>query len=114
MCMIAVEYINEMELVMNRLIGNERLGYRKATLEATLNDFMEMRKIYEKYIKGYKISIEGLQNGGNSKVKKINKKEILGRERCIYKKAGDRKEYLKHKGELITVKDYKKQMKVKK
>lgn len=55
-----------------------------------------------------------ITSGGNAKVKKINKKEILGRERCIYKKAGDRKEYLKHKGELITVKDYKKQMKVKK
>lgn len=54
------------------------------------------------------------QNGGNAKVKKMAKKEILGRERCIYKKAGDRKEYLKHKGELITVKDYKKRMKVKK
>ena len=53
-------------------------------------------------------------SGGNAKVKKMAKKEILGRERCIYKKAGDRKEYLKHKGELITVKDYKKQMKVKK
>lgn len=37
-------------------------------------------------------------SGGNAKVTKINKKEILGRERCIYKKAGDRKEYLKHKG----------------
>ncbi len=52
--------------------------------------------------------------GGNAKVKKINKKEILGKERCIYKKPGDRKEYLKHKGELITVKDYKKLMKDKK
>lgn len=52
-------------------------------------------------------------SGGNAKVKKMAKKEILGRERCIYKKTGDRKEYLKHKGELITVKDYKKQMKVK-
>jgi hypothetical protein len=52
--------------------------------------------------------------GGNAKVKKINKKTILGRERCIYKKPGDRKEYLKHKGELITVKDYKKRMKDKK
>ena len=55
-----------------------------------------------------------ITSGGNAKVTKINKKEILGRERCIYKKTGDRKEYLKHKGELITVKDYKKQMKVKK
>ena len=52
--------------------------------------------------------------GGNSNIHKINKKEILGKERCIYKKPGDRKEYLKHKGELITVKDYKKLMKDKK
>jgi len=42
------------------------------------------------------------------------KKEILGKERCIYKKAGDRKEYVKYKGDLITVKDYKKIISVKK
>lgn len=114
MCMIAVEYIKEMVLIMNSLIDNERLDRLKATLKATLNDFTEMLKEYEKYINENKISIEGLQNGGNTKVKKINKKEILGRERCIYKKPGDRKEYLKHKGELITVKDYKKRMKDKK
>ena len=39
------------------------------------------------------------------------KKEILGKQRCIYKKAGDRKEYVKYKGVLITVNDYKKVMK---
>jgi hypothetical protein len=59
-------------------------------------------------------SINILTKGGNAKVTKINKKEICGRERCIYKKPGDRKEYLKHMGELITVKDYKKRMKDKK
>ena len=42
--------------------------------------------------------------------KKINKKEILGKVRCIYKKTGDRKEYIKHKGELITVSEYKKML----
>jgi len=57
---------------------------------------------------------KSLLKGGNAKVKKMAKKTILGKERCIYKKPGDRKEYLKHKGELITVKDYKKLMKDKK
>lgn len=44
----------------------------------------------------------------NTKIKKINKKDILGKLRCIYTISGDRKEYLKYKGELITVKDFKK------
>jgi hypothetical protein len=55
--------------------------------------------------------------GGNRKtttVKKINKKTILGKERCIYAIQGDRKEYLRYKGNLIPVKDYKKLMKDKK
>ena len=43
--------------------------------------------------------------------KKSVKKEILGKLRCIYKIHGSRKEYVKHKGMLITVTDYKKQMK---
>jgi hypothetical protein len=53
------------------------------------------------------------QGGGNSNTEpmKTAKKEILGKERCIYKKAGDRKEYVKHKGNLITVNDYRKLMK---
>lgn len=52
--------------------------------------------------------------GGNPKVKKTTKKEILGKERCIYKISGDRKEYVKYKGDLITLKDYKNIMKRKK
>jgi len=47
-----------------------------------------------------------LHTGGSYK-KTNKKKNILGRERCIYKKSGDRKEYLKYKGDLITVKEYK-------
>ena len=35
------------------------------------------------------------------------KKEILGKERCIYKKPDDRKEYVKYKGDLVTVKEFK-------
>lgn len=48
---------------------------------------------------------------GGKKTSKHASKEILGKIRCIYKKAGSRKEYIKHKGKLITVKKYKEIMK---
>jgi uncharacterized protein (UPF0147 family) len=51
--------------------------------------------------------------GGNIKITRTNKKDILGKERYIYKKSGDRKEYVKYKGDLITVNDFKKLMKSK-
>jgi len=53
-------------------------------------------------------------NMGGKKSKKQPKKEILGVMRCIYKIPGDRKEYVKHKGKLITIKDFKEFMKPKK
>jgi hypothetical protein len=52
--------------------------------------------------------------GGSPKIKRVSKKDILGKERCIYKISGDRKEYVKYKGDLITLKDYKNIMKKKK
>ena len=51
--------------------------------------------------------------GSNTEPIKTAKKQILGKERCIYKKTGDRKEYVKYKGNLITVKDYRTLMKKK-
>jgi hypothetical protein len=50
------------------------------------------------------------QLGGNTKITKLTKKDILGKSRCIYKKSGDRKQYIKHKGVLIAVSEYKKIM----
>lgn len=42
--------------------------------------------------------------------KKATKKVILGKERCIYKVQGSKKDHIKHKGALIPVADYKKLM----
>ena len=90
-----------------------------------LNDFLQKRygnKIIDAYNE-YTKNNETVDNmslndfiknnksvGGN---RKINKKTILGKVRCIYKIQGDRKEYLRYKGDLITVKDYKERMNAK-
>lgn len=50
---------------------------------------------------------------GSAGGKKHSKREVLGKTRVIYKIQGDRKEYVKHKGKLTTVKDYKALMKQK-
>jgi hypothetical protein len=89
-------------------------------IKTRVNDMVEQREEQEEQV---------AQGGKNKKNKKptkptmsikpikptiTGKKDILGKQRCIYKKSGDRKEYVKYKGDLITVKDYKKIISVKK
>jgi hypothetical protein len=47
-------------------------------------------------------------NGGSSVYKNVGKKEILGKNRVIYKMKGSNKEYVKSKGMYIPVSEYKK------
>jgi hypothetical protein len=44
----------------------------------------------------------------------LQKKEILGKDMRIYKINGSKKEYVKYKGNLISISDYKKIIKLKK
>lgn len=84
-------------------------------LPPLLNKLIQYRgKIFE-YIFVVKCGKNGIKdlykgNGGGS-YKKTNKKNILGKERCIYKITGDRKEYIKYKGNFIAVREYKKLLK---
>lgn len=52
-------------------------------------------------------------NGGYAKSSKFKTKEVLGKLRRIYKIPNSKKEHIKHKGNLITVSEYKAVMKLK-
>jgi hypothetical protein len=62
---------------------------------------------YRSSLRGHLPKTVGLGGGGSQS------KEILGKQRRIYKVAGSRKEHIKYKGQLIPVSDYKKLMKPK-
>ena len=53
----------------------------------------------------------GQEGGGLPVYKNIGNKEILGKNRIIFKTAGSNKEYVKNKGMFIPVSEYKKQQK---
>lgn len=55
-----------------------------------------------------------LRGGKNKrKVSQVNKKDVLGKQRNVYKFVGDRKEYIKYKNEYVLLKKYKEMQKTK-
>ena len=77
-----------------------------------------LKKLHEEAMNDFdKTNWENFFLGGgmvNQKVKKCEKKKVvLGKERCIYKVSGSKKEYMKYKGKLVPVTDYVKYMKKK-
>ena len=75
--------------------------YDKSSYNRAIEKFKKPRQTSSKKPK--------LTGGKNTQ----RKKEIMGRTRCIYKKPNDRKEYVKYKGELVTLKEFKNNFKKK-
>ena len=89
----------------------QRARFKQILEEPKISNIMRLKIELDNLIKNIDDKNNNPSSGGKKKVKPVKpamngKKEILGKQRCIYKKAGDRKEYVKYKGALITVKDY--------
>ncbi len=109
--------------------GNDGELWKDSTLNMNkLNTLKHLTTTYVKeHIKGQRESLrreeeesdsdDSILGGGgmkNQKVKKCEKKKVvLGKERCIYKVSGSKKDYMKYKGKLVPVTDYVKYMKKK-
>jgi hypothetical protein len=107
--------INSLLQMIKENRDNTKIGDELTPLLKKLQEYSYNRKL-SKYIIVFKCGENGIKGlvrskeGGGS-YKKTNKKNILGKERCIYKKSGDRKEYIKYKGNFIAVREYKKLLK---
>ena len=111
--------VKTIDININLLLKNISENRNNAEIVSKLTplriELQEYKSKVFKYIIVFKCGengIKGLLSGkGGGSYKKTNKKNILGKERCIYKISGDRKEYIKYKGNFIAVRDYKKLMK---
>jgi hypothetical protein len=114
-------YVKYTDYLMKKIETEIAIEKTRNRVNENITELQIPLDAYKKYISKLdnKLSenIEYLKNqdnipqlGGNTKITKLTKKDILGKSRCIYKKSGDRKQYIKHKGVLITVSEYKKIM----
>jgi len=111
--------IKALILFHSKCIIHETCALSKIRLLIFDNSDIEMKKIYDSNEEGFegkllrykRVTSVGSVGGLNKPKLQSKKKVILGKDRCIYKMSGDRKEYVKCKGKYITVKQYKSMMK---
>jgi hypothetical protein len=93
----------------NKELLNVAVGGKKSSRAGRKEIHGKQKKIYIK--SNYKNKDKDIVAKTSDKPVIIAKKIILGKERCIYKIQGSKREHVKYKGSIITVTDYKKLMK---
>jgi hypothetical protein len=94
----------------NYLKGNIKKEQKNKLLKEQLLQITQMTPYIREIIEDTQNPQEPSQEGGKTNKPPRNPqptKLLFGKVRCIYKKSGDKKEYVKHKGLLITIKQYK-------
>jgi hypothetical protein len=103
---VLIEFIEDVIPIMKKKLNNitEVASYLN-DLETVISKIDELNKLENPpYTKAAAAS-------GGKKSSRATHKEILGKQMKIYTKPNDKKEYVKHKGLLISIKEYKEHMK---
>jgi hypothetical protein len=102
------DYLTKLKTA-NEVLSEKSVGGKKSSRAGRKEIHGKQKKIYIK--SNYKNKDKDIVAKTSDKPVIIAKKIILGKERCIYKIQGSKREHVKYKGSIITVTDYKKLMK---